>query len=80
MEVEERYEVETPSLNGYAYIHDFKTDNILNTYDSCDLLNQQDKRIKELQRENQKLKQQLEDTEESYNKTMKYLNTQEVIC
>ena len=50
MEVEERYEVETPSLNGYAYIHDFKTDNILNMYDSCDLLNQQDKQIKELEK------------------------------
>ena len=52
MEEKERYEVMSPSLNGYAYIHDFKTDNILNTYDSCDLLNQQDK-------ENQQLKQQL---------------------
>ena len=52
MEEKERYEVISPSLNGYAYIHDFKTDNDLNTYDSCDLLNQQDK-------ENQQLKQQL---------------------
>ena len=49
MEEKERYEVMSPSLNGYAYIHDFKTDNVLNTYDSCDLLNQQSKRIKELQ-------------------------------
>ena len=54
MEEKERYEVMSPSLNGYAYIHDFKTDNVLNTYDSCDLLNQQDK-------ENQQLKQQLHD-------------------
>ena len=54
MEEKERYEVISPSLNGYAYIHDFKTDNVLNTYDSCDLLNQQDK-------ENQQLKHQLHD-------------------
>ena len=54
MEEKDRYEVISPSLNGYAYIHDFKTDNVLNTYDSCDLLNQQDK-------ENQQLKQQLHD-------------------
>ena len=51
MEEKERYEVISPSLNGYAYIHDFKTDNVLNTYDSCDLLNQQSKRIKELEEE-----------------------------
>ena len=57
MEEKERYEVISPSLNGYAYIHDFKTDNVLNTYDSCDLLNQQDKRIKDLEEENQQLKQ-----------------------
>ena len=61
MEEKERYEVISPSLNGYAYIHDFKTDNVLNTYDSCDLLNQQDKRIKELCQENQQLKQQFHD-------------------
>lgn len=54
MEEKERYEVISPSLNGYAYIHDFNTDNVLNTYDSCDLLNQQDAKIKELERENQK--------------------------
>ena len=54
MEEKEKYKVMSPSLNGYAYIHDFKTDNVLNTYDSCDLLNQQDK-------ENQQLKQQLHD-------------------
>ena len=59
MEVEERYEVIIPSLNGYAYIHDFKTDNILNTYDSCDLINQQDKRIKELEKELEKIKKNL---------------------
>ena len=57
MEEKERYEVISPNLNGYAYIHDFKTDDVLNTYDSCDLLNQQDKRIKELEQENQQLKQ-----------------------
>ena len=51
MEEKERYEVISPNLNGYAYIHDFKTDNALNTYDSCDLLNQQDNRIKELEEE-----------------------------
>ena len=51
MEEKEIYEVISPSLNGYAYIHDFKTDNVLNTYDSCDLLNQQSKRIKELEEE-----------------------------
>ena len=61
MEEKEKYEVMSPSLNGYAYIHDFKTDNVLNTYDSCDLLNQQSKRIKELENENQQLKQQLHD-------------------
>ena len=61
MEKKERYEVISPSLNGYAYIHDFKTDNVLNTYDSCDLLNQQSKRIKEFEQENQQLKQQLHD-------------------
>ena len=38
------------------------------------LLNQQDKRIKELEQENQQLKLQLKDLEESYNKTMRYLN------
>ena len=59
MDEKERYEVISPSLNGYAYIHDFKTDNVLNTYDSCDLLNQQDKEIKKLEAENQQLKQQL---------------------
>ena len=74
MEVKERYEVMIPSLNGYAYIHDFITDNVLSTYDSCDLLNQQSKRIKELEKENEQLKQQLKDTEESYNNTMRYLN------
>ena len=74
MEVKERYEVMIPSLNGYAYIHDFITDNVLNTYDSCDLLNQQSKRIKELEKENEQLKQQLKDIEESYNNTMRYLN------
>lgn len=74
MEVKERYEVMISSLNGYAYIHDFKIDNVLNTYDSCDLLNQQSKRIKELEKENEQLKQQLKDTEESYNNTMRYLN------
>lgn len=58
MEEKERYEVMSPSLNGYAYIHDFKTDNVLNTYDSCDLLNQQSKTIKELEQENQQLKNQ----------------------
>ena len=61
MEEKERYEVISPSLNGYAYIHDLKTDNVLNTYDSCDLLNQQSQRIKELENENQQLKQQLHD-------------------
>ena len=61
MEEKERYEVMSPSLSGYAYIHDFKTDNVLNTYDICDLLNQQSKRIKELEKENQQLKQQLHD-------------------
>ena len=61
MEEIERYEVMSPSLNGYAYIHDLKTDNVLNTYDSCDLLNQQSKRIKELENENKQLKQQLHD-------------------
>lgn len=102
MEVKERYEVMIPSLNGYAYIHDFITDNVLNTYDSCDLLNQQDKENQQLKqqlaelreqiaicdeengrifmqsvnamRENVELKQQLKDTEESYNNTMRYLN------
>ena len=57
MEEKERYEVISPSLNGYAYIHDFKTDDVLNTYDSCDLLNQQSKRLKELEQDNQQLKQ-----------------------
>ena len=58
MEEKERYEVISPSLNGYAYIHDFKTDNVLNTYDSCDLLNQQSKRLKEFEQENRQLKDQ----------------------
>ena len=58
MEEKEIYEVISPSLNGYAYIHDFKTDNVLNTYDSCDLLNQQSKRIKELEEENLSLQEQ----------------------
>ena len=66
MEEKERYEVISPSLNGYAYIHDFKTDNVLNTYDSCDLLNQQDKRIKELEAENKNLNKQLSLTEKAY--------------
>ena len=59
MEEKERYEVISPSLNGYAYIHDFKTDDVLNTYDSCDVLNQQSKTIKELEKENQQLKYQV---------------------
>lgn len=59
MEEKERYEVISPNLNGYAYIHDFNTDDVLNTYDSCDLLNQQSKRIKELEKENQQLKDQV---------------------
>lgn len=66
MEEKERYEVMSPSLNGYAYIHDFKTDNVLNTYDSCDLLNQQSKRIKELENENKQLKKQLEQDKISF--------------
>ena len=55
MEEKERYEVISPGLIGYVYIHDFKTDNVLNIYYSCDLLNQQDKRIKELEEENKNL-------------------------
>lgn len=54
MEEIERFEVNSPTTksNGCAYILDIKTDNILNTYDSCNLLNQQDKRIRELEEEN----------------------------
>ena len=47
----------------------------------CNLLNQQDKELSKLRasyqqvkEENQQLKQQLKDTEESYNNTMRYLN------
>lgn len=66
MEEKERYEVISPNLNGYAYIHDFNTDDVLNTYDSCDLLNQQYKRIKELEAENKNLNKQLSLTEKAY--------------
>ena len=66
MEVKERYEVISPNLNGYAYIHDFITDNVLNTYDSCDLLNQQSKQLKELEAENKNLNKQLTLTEKAY--------------
>ena len=69
MEEKERYEVISPNLNGYAYIHDFKTDNVLNTYDSCDLLNQQDKRIKELEEELAKQKEKYDKLYGCYKKT-----------
>ena len=104
MEEKERYKwsqdviVECP-YEDYDYIVDTKNNIIFsddNYFKLVDLLNQQDKRIKELEgkiliqlnnnadnvnfmenqrRENQQLKQQLENTEESYNRTMAYLNT-----
>ena len=46
---------------------DNKTNKIIKVIDT---LNQQSKRIKELEKENEQLK----DTEESYNNTMRYLN------
>ena len=88
MEEKERYE-----LIGYCSYRDTETGVISDNF--VDILNQQDKRIKELKgkiliqltnnadnvnfmenqrRENQQLKQQLKDTEESYNNTMRYLN------
>ena len=94
MEEKERYEFGQRTL--------FNNREELTTFDGfnlddfmqiiCKLLNQQDKRIKELEQENlslqeqsirdnqnwieetTQLKQQLKDTEESYNNTMRYLN------
>ena len=76
MEEKERYEVMSPSLNGYAYIHDLKTDNVLNTYDSCDLLNQQSKRIKELQQQLAEKDEQLEYFSKRYDEQEKQLEKQ----
>lgn len=58
MGVEERYE--------YFFGTNTVKDNKTNQFYGCvvDLLNQQDKRIKELEHETKQLKQQLEDTEE----------------
>lgn len=63
--MEERYEVMTPSLNGYAYIQDLKTDNVLNTYDSCNLLNQQDKELSKLRASYQQVKEENDQLKQS---------------
>ena len=76
MEVKERYEWDKIE-ESYEWIRDTEMVNQPLYYDLktvAHLLNQQDKRIKELEKENQQLKQQLKDTEESYNNTMRYLN------
>ena len=75
MEVKERYEWD--KIEGYEWIRDTEKGNQPLYYDLktvAHILNKQDKLIKELEQENQQLKQQLKDTEESYNNTMRYLN------
>ncbi len=96
MEEKERYEL---AEEDYAYAivdnesHKTYQNDCFDFSNICDLLNQQDKQIKELEeenkrakicnyltdyflveKENQQLKQQLKDIEESYNNTMRYLN------
>lgn len=71
---ENRYGIADVHYLSNSAICDTKTNNILVLYQICDLLNLQDKQIKELEKENQQLKQKIEDQEESYNNTMRYLN------
>ena len=67
MEEKERYKLESYN-EAFCQIHDTESDEWYLRKDLVkDLLNQQDKEI-------QQLKQQLKDTEESYNNTMRYLN------
>lgn len=61
MEEKERY-YSLIDHNGNFTLRDYETGNELtNLFDLDDLLNQQDKRIKELEQEKQQLKQQLHD-------------------
>ena len=55
----ERYEITDAHFLSNSAIFDTETNEILILYQICDLLNQQDNRIKELEQENQQLKQQL---------------------
>ena len=59
----ERYEINDAHYLSNSAIFDTKTNNILILYQICDLLNQQDNRIKELEQENQQLKHQLAESE-----------------
>ena len=55
----ERYEITDAHFLSNSAIFDTETNEILILYQICDLLNQQGNRIKELEQENQQLKQQL---------------------
>lgn len=78
MEEKERYEILNDGLiyDGYKKEYLFSPSLLRKEQmmPVCDLLNQQSKRIKELEQENQQLKLQLKDSDESYNNTMRYLN------
>ena len=64
MEEKERYVYEEQE-NGYYFIYDNYEERYLNVVTNCKILNQQDKRIKELEQENKQLKQQLAITEKA---------------
>ena len=75
MEEKEKYEIHIyDDICVDLYDNGVLDKSINDTYKLEEFLNQQGKQIKELKQENQQLKQQLEDTEESYNITMRYLN------
>ena len=62
MEEKERYEL----FGEFGIIHDTSPNAecmLLNKFQTCEILNRQDKRIKELEQENQQLKQQLAEKE-----------------
>ena len=59
----DRYKITDAHYLSNSAIFDTKTNDILILYHICDLLNQQDKRIKELEQENQQLKHQLAESE-----------------
>ncbi len=61
MEEKERYGITDAHYLCDSAIFNTETNDILRLYQICDLLNQQSKRIKELENENKQLKQQLHD-------------------
>lgn len=67
MEDKERYGITDAHYLCDSAIFNTETNDILRLYQICDLLNQQDKRIKELEQENQQLKQQLAEKDEQIN-------------